>query len=157
VQEHSDAACMPSIILSCSRELQRARADVPPSTPNWCSMGHDDPRLSRHMWKSMSVAWEALGDHSCDLAQDKNGMDRDNLKPSLVGSSSSAKDKGKGKAIDVDVEEKGESKKRKKSMRQELDVVDGKLSKKLKLRSIQSMEQKVMVISIVFFDVNSIA
>ncbi|KAG1767875.1 hypothetical protein EV702DRAFT_1050209 [Suillus placidus] len=35
--------------------------------PNWHSIGHDDPRVSKHAWRNKVRAWEALGDNSCDL------------------------------------------------------------------------------------------
>ncbi|KAG2335893.1 hypothetical protein BDR05DRAFT_1006352 [Suillus weaverae] len=35
--------------------------------PNWHSIGHDDPRVSKHTWRNKVRAWEVLGDNSCDL------------------------------------------------------------------------------------------
>ncbi|KIK33588.1 hypothetical protein CY34DRAFT_18274 [Suillus luteus UH-Slu-Lm8-n1] len=54
-------------VASCFRELMRVRAMTPRVWPNWHSIGHDDPRISKHSWCSKIQAWDALGDHSCDL------------------------------------------------------------------------------------------
>ncbi|KAG1756921.1 hypothetical protein EDD22DRAFT_850358 [Suillus occidentalis] len=58
---------MPGVVASCSRELMRVRSMTPRVWPNWHSIGHDDPRISKHSWHSKIQAWDALGDHSCDL------------------------------------------------------------------------------------------
>jgi hypothetical protein len=58
---------MPGVVASCSRELMRVRSMTPRVWPNWHSIGHDDPRISKHSWRSKIQAWDALGDHSCDL------------------------------------------------------------------------------------------
>ncbi|KAG2107942.1 uncharacterized protein F5147DRAFT_773925 [Suillus discolor] len=58
---------MPGVVASCSRELMRVRSMTPQVWPNWHSIGHDDPRISKHSWRSKIQAWDALDDHSCDL------------------------------------------------------------------------------------------
>ncbi|KAG1768731.1 hypothetical protein EDD22DRAFT_871821 [Suillus occidentalis] len=61
VWEHKKGDYIPGILASCSKELLRVCSMTPRVWPNWHSIGHDDPQVSRH-------AWEALGDHSCDLS-----------------------------------------------------------------------------------------
>ncbi|KAG1884629.1 hypothetical protein F4604DRAFT_1676745 [Suillus subluteus] len=58
---------MPGVVASCSKELLRVRSMTPWVWPNWHSIGHDDPWVSKHAWRSKVRAWEALGDNSCDL------------------------------------------------------------------------------------------
>ncbi|KAG2352470.1 hypothetical protein BDR07DRAFT_1384240 [Suillus spraguei] len=67
VREHEKGPYMPGIIASCSKELMRVRSMTPRVWPNWHSIGHDDPRVLKHSWRSKIRAWEALGDHSGDL------------------------------------------------------------------------------------------
>ncbi|KAG1886443.1 hypothetical protein F4604DRAFT_1675362 [Suillus subluteus] len=58
---------MPGVVASCSKEFLRVRSMTPQVWPNWHSIGHDDPWVSKHAWHSKVRAWEALGDNSCDL------------------------------------------------------------------------------------------
>ncbi|KAG1717464.1 hypothetical protein EDD22DRAFT_992240 [Suillus occidentalis] len=68
VREHEKGDYIPGIVASCSKELLRVRPMTPRVWPNWHSIGHDDPRVSKHAWRNKIRAWEALGDHSCDLS-----------------------------------------------------------------------------------------
>ncbi|KAG1758481.1 hypothetical protein EDD22DRAFT_972156 [Suillus occidentalis] len=68
VREHEKGDYIPGIVASCSKELLRVRPMTPRVWPNWHSIGHDDPRVSKHAWCNKIRAWEALGDHSCDLS-----------------------------------------------------------------------------------------
>ncbi|KAG1841525.1 hypothetical protein F4604DRAFT_1690358 [Suillus subluteus] len=67
VQDFQNGPYMPGVVASCSKELLRVRSMTPRVWPNWHSIGHDDPRVSKHAWRSKVCAWEALGDNSCDL------------------------------------------------------------------------------------------
>ncbi|KAG1848870.1 hypothetical protein F4604DRAFT_1935152 [Suillus subluteus] len=49
VRDFQNGPYMPGVVASCS------------------NIGHDDPRVSKHAWRSKVHAWEALGDNSCDL------------------------------------------------------------------------------------------
>ncbi|KAG2063963.1 hypothetical protein BDR04DRAFT_1163106 [Suillus decipiens] len=66
-QDYSKGPYLPGIVCSCSKELMRVRAMRPQVWPNWHSIGHDDPWLLKHSWHEKVLAWEVLGDHSCDL------------------------------------------------------------------------------------------
>ncbi|KAG1759351.1 hypothetical protein EDD22DRAFT_956002, partial [Suillus occidentalis] len=68
VQEHEKGDYIPGIVASCSKELLRVRLMTPRVWPNWHSIGHDDPWVSKHAWRNKIRTWEALGDHSCDLS-----------------------------------------------------------------------------------------
>ncbi|KAG1764988.1 hypothetical protein EDD22DRAFT_881652, partial [Suillus occidentalis] len=68
VREHEKGDYIPGIVASCSKELLRVRPMTPRVWPNWHSIGHDDPRVSKHAWCNKIRAWEVLGDHSCDLS-----------------------------------------------------------------------------------------
>ncbi|KAG1722776.1 hypothetical protein EDD22DRAFT_854088 [Suillus occidentalis] len=68
VREHEKGDYIPGIVASCSKELLRVRPMTPRVWPNWHSIGHDDPWMSKHAWRTKIHAWEALGDHSCDLS-----------------------------------------------------------------------------------------
>ncbi|KAG1889855.1 hypothetical protein F4604DRAFT_1673392 [Suillus subluteus] len=67
VRDFQNGPYMPGIVASCSKELLRVRSMTPRVWPNWHSIGHDDPQVSKHAWHSKVRAWEALGDDSCDL------------------------------------------------------------------------------------------
>ncbi|KAG1882257.1 hypothetical protein F4604DRAFT_1678656 [Suillus subluteus] len=67
VWDFQNGPYMPGVVASCSKELLRVRSMTPRVWPNWHSIGHDDPRVSKHAWRSKVRAWEALGDNSCDL------------------------------------------------------------------------------------------
>ncbi|KAG2364357.1 hypothetical protein BDR07DRAFT_1375157 [Suillus spraguei] len=67
IWEHEKGPYMPSIIASCSKELMRVRSMTPQVWPNWHSIGHDDPWVLKHSWRSKIHALEVLGDHSGDL------------------------------------------------------------------------------------------
>ncbi|KAG1867315.1 hypothetical protein F4604DRAFT_1927593 [Suillus subluteus] len=67
VRDFQNGPYMPGVVASCSKELLRVRSMTPRVWPNWHSIGHDDPRVSKHAWRSKVRAWEALGDNSCDL------------------------------------------------------------------------------------------
>ncbi|KAG1863866.1 hypothetical protein F4604DRAFT_1683492 [Suillus subluteus] len=67
VRDFQNGPYMPGIVASCSKELLRVRSMTPRVWPNWHSIGHDDPQVSKHAWRSKVRAWEALGDNSCDL------------------------------------------------------------------------------------------
>ncbi|KAG1761131.1 hypothetical protein EDD22DRAFT_897941 [Suillus occidentalis] len=68
VWEHEKGDYIPGIVASCSKELLRVCPMTPRVWPNWHSIGHDDPRVSKHTWRNKICAWEVLGDHSCDLS-----------------------------------------------------------------------------------------
>jgi hypothetical protein len=117
VKEHADAACIPGILLSCSKELIRARNDTTNNMVNWFNIGHDDPRIFKHPWQSKAQAWDAKGDTSFDLPQDTTAGPP-NPTPSPQTStplppSDRSSDKGKGKAIDVDTKEESEDRTKK--------------------------------------------
>ncbi|KAG2089129.1 uncharacterized protein F5147DRAFT_780726 [Suillus discolor] len=129
IRAHEKGDYIPGIVASCSKELMMVRSRTPRVLPDWHSIGHDDPRVSRHTWRKQVCAWEALGDNSCDLPVVPNpstGPLTVNLpsppvpsptpvlpSPPIVagnvaGSSgkmtSEFRDKGKGKAVAVDLE-----------------------------------------------------
>ncbi|KAG1763275.1 hypothetical protein EV702DRAFT_1051863 [Suillus placidus] len=127
---------MPGIVASCSKELMRVRFMTPRVWPNWHSIGHDDPRVSKHVWRNKVCAWEALGDNSCDLHVIPNpstgpltvDLPSPPIPPSapvlpsppiIAGSSSQTtskfRDKGKGKEVAVDVELEVEGSRKRKS------------------------------------------
>ncbi|KAG2347755.1 hypothetical protein BDR05DRAFT_944778 [Suillus weaverae] len=104
--------------------------------PNWHSIGHDDPCVSKHAWHNKIRAWEVLGDNSCDLHVIPNpstGPLTVNLpsppilpsapvlpSPPIIASSSSQttskfRDKGKGKEVAVDLEPEVEGSRKRKS------------------------------------------
>ncbi|KAG1770779.1 hypothetical protein EV702DRAFT_1049229 [Suillus placidus] len=66
VRDYKDGP-LPSIMLSCSRELIQVWSMTPQVWPNWHSIGYNSPHLLRHIWCSNILAWEALGDHTFDL------------------------------------------------------------------------------------------
>ncbi|KAG1717403.1 hypothetical protein EDD22DRAFT_856184, partial [Suillus occidentalis] len=68
VREHEKGDYIPGILASCSKELLRVHSMTPQVWPNWHSIGHDNPWVSKHAWRNKVHAWEALGDHSCDLS-----------------------------------------------------------------------------------------
>ncbi|KAG1747005.1 hypothetical protein EDD22DRAFT_917975 [Suillus occidentalis] len=68
IQEHEKGDYIPGIVASCSKELLRVRPMTPWVWPNWHSISHDDPQVSKHTWRNKIRAWEVLGDHSCDLS-----------------------------------------------------------------------------------------
>ncbi|KAG1736486.1 hypothetical protein EDD22DRAFT_924105 [Suillus occidentalis] len=100
VREHEKGDYIPGIVASCSKELLRVRPMTPRVWPNWHSIGHDDPLGIR--------AWEALGDHSCDLSVVPD--------PSTGPlTTSEFRDKGKGKAVAVDLAPEVEGSRKRKS------------------------------------------
>ncbi|KAG1767070.1 hypothetical protein EV702DRAFT_1203913 [Suillus placidus] len=123
---------MPGIVASCSKELMRVRSMTPRVWPNWHSIGHDDPRVSKHAWRNKVRAWEALGDNSCDLHVVPNPstgpLTVDLPSPPILPSApvlpsppippqttSEFRDKGKGKEVAVDVEPEVEGSRKRKS------------------------------------------
>jgi hypothetical protein len=134
VQDHSEAPCMPHIIMSCSRELQRSRGEIPQAPPNWCSMGHDDPLLANHAWRAKFAAWDALNDHSCDLPRELSGLNLANTEASSTGCSLTWNDKGKGKATEEDEEDNRDSRKRQLLIERGSDDEEVTMSKRLKWR-----------------------
>ncbi|KAG2112256.1 uncharacterized protein F5147DRAFT_650904 [Suillus discolor] len=142
IQAQEKGDYIPGIVASCSKELMRVHSSTPRVLPDWHSIGHNDPQVSRHAWHKQVHAWEALGDNSCDLPVVPNpstGPLTVNLPsppvpspapvlPSppviagnIAGSSgettSEFQDKGKGKVVAVDLEpEVGGSSKRKSPM-----------------------------------------
>jgi hypothetical protein len=105
--------------------------------PNWHSIGHDDPRVSKHAWRTKIRAWEALGDNSCDLSvvpDPSTGPLTVDLPspapvpppapvlpspPGVAGTSSTTtsefRDKGKGKAVAINLEPEVEGSRKRKS------------------------------------------
>ncbi|KAG1788846.1 uncharacterized protein HD556DRAFT_1447501 [Suillus plorans] len=67
IRAHEKGDYIPGIVASCSKELIRVHSMTTQVLPNWHSIGHDDPWVSRHAWRKQVRAWEALGDNSCDL------------------------------------------------------------------------------------------
>ncbi|KAG2356162.1 hypothetical protein BDR07DRAFT_1464188 [Suillus spraguei] len=127
VREHEKGPYMPGIIASCSKELMRVRSMTPRVWPNWHSIGHDDPRVLKHSWRSKIRAWEALGDHSGDLPVMPNPsigpITVDLPSPPVIGNvagssthaTSELRDKGKGKAVVADPEPEVEGSRKRKS------------------------------------------
>jgi hypothetical protein len=96
--------------------------------PNWHSIGHDDPRVLKHSWRSKIRAWEALGDHSGDLPVMPNPsigpitvdlpsppVIAGNVAGSSTHATSELRDKGKGKAVVADPEPEVEGSRKRKS------------------------------------------
>ncbi|KAG1765173.1 hypothetical protein EV702DRAFT_1204699 [Suillus placidus] len=127
---------MPGIVASCSKELMRVCSMTPRVWPNWHSIGHDDPWVSKHAWRNKVRAWEVLGDNSCDLHVIPNpstgpltvDLPSPPILPSapvlpsppfIAGSSSQTtsefRDKGKGKEVAVDLEPEVEGSRKRKS------------------------------------------
>ncbi|KAG1782882.1 hypothetical protein EV702DRAFT_1191335 [Suillus placidus] len=127
---------MPGIVASCLKELMRVHSMTPRVWPNWHSIGHDDPRVSKHVWCNKVRAWEALGDNSCDLHVIPNpstgpltvDLPSPPILPSapvlpsppfIAGSSSQMmsefRDKGKGKEVAVDLEPEVKGSRKRKS------------------------------------------
>ncbi|KAG1740130.1 uncharacterized protein EDB91DRAFT_1082108 [Suillus paluster] len=104
VQDHGKSACLPRLVLSCSRELIQTRNCSPQEAPNWRSIGHDDPRLMWHSWHSKALTWQALGDHLFDLAHKVDGSATDNAPGPSTSVDGDALEKGKGKAREVELE-----------------------------------------------------
>ncbi|KAG1871635.1 hypothetical protein F4604DRAFT_1926003 [Suillus subluteus] len=50
VRDFQNGPYMPGVVASCSKELLRVRSMTPRVWPNWHSIGHDDPRVSKHAW-----------------------------------------------------------------------------------------------------------
>ncbi|KAG2030668.1 hypothetical protein BDR03DRAFT_1016867 [Suillus americanus] len=119
---------LPSLIISCSKELLRIQNMVPKVWPDWHSIGCDDPHILRHAWYPKALAWKALGDPTFDLptaAPPSTGPIPVNL-PSpaifagnVAGPSTNpipeSRDKGKGKAVFPDPEPVAEGSKKRKS------------------------------------------
>ena len=127
VKEYGEGP-LPGLVLSCSRELMRVRSMTPQVWPDWHSIGYDDPRVLKHIWRPKALAWDALGDHSFDLpvaAPPSTGPIPVNLpSPPVVagnvaGPSSTSttefRDKGKGKAVFADEEPEAEGSRKRKS------------------------------------------
>ncbi|KAG1738585.1 hypothetical protein EDD22DRAFT_922720 [Suillus occidentalis] len=140
---HEKGDYIPGIVASCSKELLRVRPMTPRVWPNWHSIGHDDPRVSKHAWRNKIRTWEALGDHSCDLSvipDPSTGPLTVDLPspapvpppapvipstpvlpspPGISGTSgpqmSEFRDKGKGKAVAVDLAPEVEGSRKRKS------------------------------------------
>jgi hypothetical protein len=132
---------MLGVVASCSKELMRVRSMTPWVWPNWYSISHNDPQISKHFWCSKIQAWAALGDTSYDLPIVPNPSTASltvnlpsplpipsapvhpsppvpTFPPSLAEPSSHAtskfQDKCKGKAVEVSLDpEVGGSRKRK--------------------------------------------
>ncbi|KAG1783674.1 hypothetical protein EV702DRAFT_1190698 [Suillus placidus] len=104
--------------------------------PNWHSIGHDDPRVSKHTWRNKVRTWEALGDNSCDLHVLPNPstgpLTVDLPSPPILPSApvlpsppfvaglssqttSEFQDKGKGKEVAADLEPEVEGSRKRKS------------------------------------------
>ncbi|KAG2341298.1 hypothetical protein BDR05DRAFT_1001940 [Suillus weaverae] len=136
IQAYEKGDYMPGIVASCSKELMRVRSMTPRVWPNWHSIGHDDPWVSKHAWRNKVRAWEALGDNSRDLHVVPNpstGPLTVDLPsppillsapvlpspPIVAGSSSQTmsefRDKGKGKEVAVDLELEVEGSRKRKS------------------------------------------
>ncbi|KAG1761025.1 hypothetical protein EDD22DRAFT_898424 [Suillus occidentalis] len=128
VREHEKGDYIPGIVASCSKELLRVRPMTPRVWPNWHSIGHDDPRVSKHAWRNKIRAWEALGDHSCDLSvvpdPSTGPLTVDLPSPAPVpppapvipsAPTSEFRDKGKGKAVAVDLAPEVEGSRKRKS------------------------------------------
>ncbi|KAG2366115.1 hypothetical protein BDR07DRAFT_1480527 [Suillus spraguei] len=128
VREHEKGPYMPGIIASCSKELIRVRSMTPRVWPNWHSIGHDDPQVLKHSWRSNIHAWEALGDHSGDLPVMPNPsigpitvdlpsppIIAGNVTGSSTHATSELRDKGKGKVVVADLEPEVEGSRKRKS------------------------------------------
>ncbi|KAG1767516.1 hypothetical protein EDD22DRAFT_844473 [Suillus occidentalis] len=137
VREHEKGDYIPGIVASCSKELLRVHSMTPRVWPNWHSIGHDDPQVSKHAWHNKVHAWEALGDHSCDLSvvpDPSTGPLTVDLpspapvpppapvlpSPPGIASTSSTqmsefRDKGRGKAVAVDLVPEVEGSRKRKS------------------------------------------
>ncbi|KAG1722448.1 uncharacterized protein EDB91DRAFT_1088137 [Suillus paluster] len=111
VRDHGDSTCLPRLVLSCSRELIQTRNCSPQEALNWQIIGHDDPRLMQHSWRSKALAWQALGDHLFDLAHEVNGGDTDNAPSPSMSVDGDALEKGKGKVREVEPEKEKEREK----------------------------------------------
>ncbi|KAG1723305.1 uncharacterized protein EDB91DRAFT_1087851 [Suillus paluster] len=97
VRDHGNSICLPGLVLFCSREFIRTRNCSPQEAPNWRSIGHDNPQLMRHSWRSKALTWQALGDHSFDLAHEVDGGDTNNAPGPSTSVDGDALEKGKGK------------------------------------------------------------
>jgi hypothetical protein len=128
VKEHGDGP-LPSIVLSCSKELMRVRSMSPQVWPDWFSIGHDDPRLLKHPWHAKVLAWEALGDDTFDLpvaAPPSTGpipvdlpsppVHAGNVAGPSTNPTTEYRDKGKGKAVFPDLEAEAEGSRKRKSL-----------------------------------------
>ncbi|KAG1726425.1 uncharacterized protein EDB91DRAFT_1086782 [Suillus paluster] len=104
VWDHGKSACLPGLVLSCSRELIQTRNCSPQEAPNWRSIGHDDPQLMQHSWCSKALAWQALGDHLFNLAHEVDGSATDNAPGPSTSVDGDALEKGKEKAREVEPE-----------------------------------------------------
>ncbi|KAG1721821.1 uncharacterized protein EDB91DRAFT_1088337 [Suillus paluster] len=58
----------------------------------------------RHSWHSKALAWQALGDHSFNLAHEVDGSATDNAPSPSTSVDGDALEKGKGKAREVELE-----------------------------------------------------
>ncbi|KAG2029174.1 hypothetical protein BDR03DRAFT_1050054 [Suillus americanus] len=119
---------LPSLIISCSKELLCVRNMVPKVWPDWHSIGCDDPCILRHAWYPKALAWKALGNPTFDLptaAPPSTGPIPVNLPSPAISASNVAgpstnpipesRDKGKGKAVFPDPEPVAEGSKKRKS------------------------------------------
>ncbi|KAG1814429.1 uncharacterized protein BJ212DRAFT_1482160 [Suillus subaureus] len=119
---------LPSIVLSCSKELLRIQGMTPQVWPNWHNIGYDNPHLLMHVWCPKLLAWEALGDHTFDLpvaAPPSTGpipvdlpsppIHASSVAGPSTGTTTEFQDKGKGKAIDADPEPEAEESQKRKS------------------------------------------
>ncbi|KAG1818210.1 uncharacterized protein BJ212DRAFT_1480031 [Suillus subaureus] len=108
---------LPSIVLSCSKELLHVQGMTPQVWPNWHNIGYNDPCLLMHVWCPKLLAWEASGDHTFDLpvaAPPSTGpipvdlpsppICTSNVTSPSTSTTTKFWDKGKGKAIDADLE-----------------------------------------------------
>ncbi|KAG1721484.1 uncharacterized protein EDB91DRAFT_1088448 [Suillus paluster] len=102
VWDHAQSACIPGLVLSCSKELIWICALSPPVAPNWRSINHDDPRLEQHSWRPQILAWEALEDRSFDLPWEVDGVTSENVPGPSTSQDAESQAKGKGKAREVD-------------------------------------------------------
>ncbi|KAG1800690.1 uncharacterized protein BJ212DRAFT_1305224 [Suillus subaureus] len=119
---------LPSIMLSCSKELLHVWGMTPQVWPNWHNIRYDDPHLLTHVWRPKLLTWEALGDHTLDLpvaAPPSTGpipvdlpsppICTGNVTSPSTSTTTKFQDKGKGKAVDADPEPEVEGSQKRKS------------------------------------------
>ncbi|KAG1718044.1 hypothetical protein EDD22DRAFT_964165 [Suillus occidentalis] len=169
IQEHEKGDYIPGILASCSKELMRVHSMTPLVWPNQHSIGHDDPQVSRHTWCNKIRAWEALGDHSCDLpvvpdlstgsltvnlsspvpvpppAPDLLSAPVLPFPPSIAGTSgtitSEFQDKGKGKAVAINLELEVQGSRKRKS-----PMISGHSSQPPKSLVIESEDEEDTIV-----------
>ncbi|KAG2035189.1 hypothetical protein BDR03DRAFT_1012709 [Suillus americanus] len=119
---------LPSLIISCSKELLHVQNMVPKVWSDWHSIGYDNPRILRHAWYPKSLTWKALGDPTFGLPTaappstspipvnlPSPAIPAGNVAGPSTNPTTESWDKGKGKAVFPDPEPKAEGSKKRKS------------------------------------------